>query len=141
MNKMQNDYNDAINFAIDESDDCELFLNMWREGEWERIEKEWPEFKISDELKNHVVQSSKLITEGRTELTIDDIQISFKDNIIRIELINGDDHVEYSVDFFSIAELYKLEVNHTSDELPSQVCAAIEYSFRECKSMLLRGYK
>lgn len=45
--------NMAINFTLDEAGDEGLaFLSCWREGHWECIEKEFPDFKISEQLKN-----------------------------------------------------------------------------------------
>ena len=37
-------FNAAINFAIDLSFEADIFLRMWREGDWAEIEKEFPEF-------------------------------------------------------------------------------------------------
>lgn len=40
-------FNEAINFALDEADgDGLLFLRLWREGDWESIAKEFPEFDL-----------------------------------------------------------------------------------------------
>lgn len=40
------EFNAAINFAIDDADgDGILFLRLWREGDWDSIAKEFPEFK------------------------------------------------------------------------------------------------
>lgn len=39
-------FNAAINFAIDGADqEGILFLQMWREGDWDGIANEFPEFK------------------------------------------------------------------------------------------------
>jgi hypothetical protein len=43
-------FNSAINFALDESEDASsamCFLSMWREGDWEGISKEFPDFDMS----------------------------------------------------------------------------------------------
>ncbi|WP_305910506.1 hypothetical protein Q9L42_020355 (plasmid) [Methylomarinum sp. Ch1-1] len=51
--QIENEFNAAINFALDEAGfDGLLFLRLWREGAWDAIEKDFPEFKISDALKN-----------------------------------------------------------------------------------------
>jgi hypothetical protein len=54
MENAQNDFNAAIDYAL--SDDCEgqglLFLEIWREGDWQGIQDSFPEFKISDALLN-----------------------------------------------------------------------------------------
>ena len=39
-------FNAAINFALDKAGiDGLVFLGLWREGAWEEISKEFPEFK------------------------------------------------------------------------------------------------
>ena len=43
--QMQQDFNDAIDFAIDD-DDPKAFLRCWREGDWEALSEEWPDFKL-----------------------------------------------------------------------------------------------
>lgn len=43
--QMQRDFNDAINFAIADSE-ARAFLAAWREGDWETLREEWPEFKL-----------------------------------------------------------------------------------------------
>lgn len=44
--EMQEEYNSAIDFALDEASlDGILFLRMWREGAWDEIAQEFPEFK------------------------------------------------------------------------------------------------
>ncbi len=51
--QMENDFNAAINYALDPStNEGLLFLRCWREGDWTSIEEEWPRFKISDALKH-----------------------------------------------------------------------------------------
>lgn len=46
---MQQCFNDAINFALKIGNeypaDCVWFLNLWREGEWDKLKKEYPEYK------------------------------------------------------------------------------------------------
>ena len=39
------DFTSAIDFAI-EDDEPALFLRCWREGDWDTLRKEWPEFKL-----------------------------------------------------------------------------------------------
>jgi hypothetical protein len=47
------EFNKAINFTLDEAGDEGLtFLSCWREGDWGTIEKEFPDFKVSERLKN-----------------------------------------------------------------------------------------
>jgi len=53
MENAQEDFNAAINYALDEAEgDHILFLELWREGNWEALQAEFPEFKISDALLN-----------------------------------------------------------------------------------------
>lgn len=53
LEEMQDDYNAAINYALDEDhNEGILFLQLWREGDWESIDNEFPEFKISNTLRN-----------------------------------------------------------------------------------------
>lgn len=41
-------FNAAINFALDEADgEGLLFLRLWREGDWESIAEEFPEFDLA----------------------------------------------------------------------------------------------
>lgn len=41
-------FNAAINYAIDEAKEHgTLFLSMWREGDWDGIRKEFPDFDLS----------------------------------------------------------------------------------------------
>jgi hypothetical protein len=42
-------FNEALNFALDSKDaaDGKLFLGMWREGDWDGIAAEFPEFDLS----------------------------------------------------------------------------------------------
>lgn len=57
---MQEDYNAAINFALDETEqveDTRLFLSMWREGDWSAIDETFPEFEISDRLRNAHIET------------------------------------------------------------------------------------
>jgi len=49
--QMRQDFNDAIDFAILD-DEPAAFLTAWREGDWEGLRKEWPEFEISEVLDN-----------------------------------------------------------------------------------------
>jgi hypothetical protein len=48
-NTMQEAFNAAINFALDDANIGEgiLFLELWREGDWQSIRDEFPEFKSS----------------------------------------------------------------------------------------------
>lgn len=39
-------FNAAIDFAILD-DEPQAFLSSWRDGDWEGIKDEWPEFDIS----------------------------------------------------------------------------------------------
>lgn len=51
-NQMQEDFNAAINFALEGADgEGMIFLSMWREGDWEALEREFPDFKVTDSLK------------------------------------------------------------------------------------------
>ena len=44
-------FNDAINFALDSAGrDGLLFLRFWREGDWEAIKDEFPEFELNERL-------------------------------------------------------------------------------------------
>lgn len=43
--QMNADFNAAINFAI-ETDEPREFLRRWREGDWDCLRKEWPEFEL-----------------------------------------------------------------------------------------------
>jgi hypothetical protein len=55
LEDMQEGFNAAINFALDETEqveDTRLFLSMWREGDWSAIDETFPEFEISDRLRN-----------------------------------------------------------------------------------------
>lgn len=55
LNEMQDDYNAALNFAINEADgaqDAMDFLVAWREGDWGRLDEHYPEFDLSDSLRN-----------------------------------------------------------------------------------------
>lgn len=45
------DFNRAINFAI-ETDEATAFLIAWREGDWETIANEWPEFPLPRDGRN-----------------------------------------------------------------------------------------
>lgn len=52
---MQDDYNAALNFAIEEADgaqDAMDFLVAWREGDWGTLDEHYPEFDLSDRLRN-----------------------------------------------------------------------------------------
>jgi len=51
--QMQQDYNDAIEFTLKLGGiDGTAFLEVWNEGDWECIERDFPEFKISDALRH-----------------------------------------------------------------------------------------
>lgn len=53
IQQVQEDFNSAINFALDEAEGNGItFLRLWREGDWESIERVFPEFEISDSLKH-----------------------------------------------------------------------------------------
>lgn len=57
LEAMRDDFTAAINFALDEAEsegigEGILFLRLWREGDWEAIDNEFSEFKISDRLRN-----------------------------------------------------------------------------------------
>ena len=55
--QMQSAFNAAIDFAIDEADgEGILFLRMWREGDWDGIAKEFPDFDLS-EIEQSQVQN------------------------------------------------------------------------------------
>lgn len=43
--QIQADFNSAIDFAI-ETDDPRSFLIAWREGDWDALREEWPEFVL-----------------------------------------------------------------------------------------------
>ncbi len=47
LHDMQNSFNAAINFALDDANIGEgiLFLEMWREGDWKGLIEEFPDFK------------------------------------------------------------------------------------------------
>jgi hypothetical protein len=48
-------FNAAINFALDHADsEGLLFLGLWREGNWEAIAREFPEFDIQNTGTNDV---------------------------------------------------------------------------------------
>jgi len=52
MSTEQKAFNAAINFAIDDADGEGItFLRLWRNGDWESIENEFPRFVISNTLK------------------------------------------------------------------------------------------
>jgi hypothetical protein len=55
MNKVQQAYNDAVDFALDKSGNSWLFLKLWRGGEWDELEEEFPDYTIPDELRNPCV--------------------------------------------------------------------------------------
>lgn len=38
-------FNKAINFALDYTEEADTFLRVWREGSWDVIDREWPEFR------------------------------------------------------------------------------------------------
>jgi hypothetical protein len=49
------EYNAALNFAIEEADgaqDAMDFLVAWREGDWGTIDEHYPEFDLSNRLRN-----------------------------------------------------------------------------------------
>lgn len=43
-------FNDAINFALMSGLEGLLFLELWREGDWEAIEQEFPKFDLSSSM-------------------------------------------------------------------------------------------
>jgi hypothetical protein len=44
-------FNDALNYALDNCDGWgREFLLAWREGDWELIQQEWPDFGIDSSL-------------------------------------------------------------------------------------------
>ncbi len=52
---VQEDYNAALNFAIDEADgaqDAMDFLVAWREGDWGTLDEHYPDFDLTDRLRN-----------------------------------------------------------------------------------------
>ena len=49
---MQQDFLNAVDFAINQGIDACLFLDMWREGNWNGIKEYFPTFVISDFLLN-----------------------------------------------------------------------------------------
>lgn len=48
-------FGEVLNYALDESDDPVTFLRVWREGDWDRIKKEFPDF-----------YKTEFLGEGRT---------------------------------------------------------------------------
>jgi len=57
-------FNAAINFALDEADgDGLLFLRLWREGDWESIAREFPEFDLETTGQVKVV-AGRLVQQG-----------------------------------------------------------------------------
>ncbi len=42
-------FNSALDFALDdcEPDEGLTFLRLWREGDWQAIARDWPEFDLS----------------------------------------------------------------------------------------------
>ena len=45
--KQNKEFNEAIDFAIQDSEPA-AFLTAWREGDWETLRNEWPEFKVPE---------------------------------------------------------------------------------------------
>ena len=43
MEEMRRDFNLVIDFAIS-TDEPAAFLKAWREGDWDGVRREWPEF-------------------------------------------------------------------------------------------------
>lgn len=43
---------DAMQFAIDD-DEPATFLRLWLEGDWESLQREWPSYRVPEELKRH----------------------------------------------------------------------------------------
>jgi hypothetical protein len=39
------DFNKALNFALDYTDEGIEFLRAWREGSWALLDREWPEWR------------------------------------------------------------------------------------------------
>lgn len=60
MNKATPQFIDAIDYAVNQTIDASTFLTLWQEGDWEAIEKEFPDFKISDELRNPPKSNTKV---------------------------------------------------------------------------------
>jgi hypothetical protein len=49
IDRVSRDFNAVINFALDKAGVEGLtFLALWREGAWDEINREWPEFKTPD---------------------------------------------------------------------------------------------
>ncbi len=47
INRVSAEFNAAINFALDEAGIEGLtFLSLWREGAWDEVAREFPEFKM-----------------------------------------------------------------------------------------------
>lgn len=38
-------FNKALDFALDYTEEPDTFLRVWREGSWDVIDREWPEFR------------------------------------------------------------------------------------------------
>ena len=60
--KLKVDYIEcAIDFAIQDSEPA-AFLTAWREGDWETLRNEWPEFKVPELDTSPDVCADDLIT-------------------------------------------------------------------------------
>jgi len=52
---VQEHFNAALNFAIDKADgaqDAMDFLVAWREGDWGTLDEHYPDFDLTDSLRN-----------------------------------------------------------------------------------------
>jgi hypothetical protein len=41
-----------MQFAIND-DEPATFLRLWLEGDWESLQREWPSYRVPEELKRH----------------------------------------------------------------------------------------
>ncbi|WP_110648787.1 hypothetical protein [Salinicola peritrichatus] len=57
-------FTEAMQFAIGD-DEPATFLRLWLEGEWEALEKEWPDYSIPGELKKAVNRYWDLVRADR----------------------------------------------------------------------------
>jgi len=46
--KQRKEFNEAIDFAISDSEPT-AFLLTWREGDWEMLQKDWPDFELPEQ--------------------------------------------------------------------------------------------
>ena len=59
-------FNLAINFALDRDTDEGLeFLRSWREGDWQSIRDEWPEFDVDGAISLDHASADEPATPGR----------------------------------------------------------------------------